>query len=163
VKPEDAKFADYRKAEHFAEYCKMHGIRQGQKASSGILDFMGAETSNAREKELLDRYEKYGASWRLWTNPAWRDHKRREHVLELADKPRAQHWQLRVYAAAHGEPYADDVRQWLRDQDALAEITEEGAAWVDAQDYTPYRPGYVSPYSLEAKRAREAKQASSEA
>jgi hypothetical protein len=162
VKPEDAKFADYRKAEHFAEYCRHHGIRQGQKASSGILDFMGAETSNAREKELLDRYEKYGASWRLWTNPAWRDHRRREHVLELADRPRAQHWQLRVYAVAHGETYADDVRQWLRDQDALAEVTEEEAAWIEAQDYTPYRPGYVSPYSLEAKRAREAQQASAE-
>jgi hypothetical protein len=79
----------------------------------------------------------------------------------MADNAKLQHFRLGVYGAAHGDAYADGLRQWLRDQDALAELTEEDAAWIATRDFRPYEPGYIPPYSLEAKRAREAMQASS--
>jgi hypothetical protein len=104
--------------------------------------------------------DKYAYVWKRWENPEYRDHRRREAVLAMADNAKLQHFRLGVYAAAHGQQYADDLRQWLRDQDALAELTEDAAAWIATRDFRPYEPGYIPPYSLEAKRAREAMQAS---
>ena len=125
-----------------------------RKGTDSVLSFLRPDDSPQDEFSYV---------WERWANPEYRHHQRQQAVLELADNGKAQEWQIRVYAAAHGQQYAEELRQWLADQGALAEVTEDAATWIASQDFSPYLPGYADPYSLEAKRAREAMQASSEA
>jgi hypothetical protein len=145
VKPEYAQFSDYRKAEHFAWYCNLHGIRQGQKASAGILDFMGADTDNAREKELLKRYEKYGASWRLLANPAWWDFKLKQDLLQWAKagKTRAVWATLLRHEVLDSAEYRQELEDHLRANDAWHPLPDIDREWLADQEER--YPGFYAP------------------
>jgi hypothetical protein len=146
MKPEYEQFSDYRKAEHFAWYCNFHGIRQRQKASAGILDFLGADTESDREKELLKRYEKYGPSWRLQSNPAFWEYRLREDLLQWAQegRHRAVWWKLAQQEGNGGPERRAELEAFLRENDAMPELSQADAEWIADQ-----KARYPSFYGLE--------------
>lgn len=117
-----------------------------RKATESALAFLRPDADEPEDK--------YAYVWKRWSNPAYRDHRRRELLLEQVENAKAQHWQLRVFAAAHGEAYAEGLRQWLIEEVNLAPLTDDVAAWLATQNFRPYEPDYVDPYSLKAKLAR---------
>ncbi len=142
---EYAQFSDYRKAEHFAAYCKMHGIRQ-RKGNVSILDFIGGGDENSdREKELIRRYEKYGASWRLWTNPAWWDYKLKQELLELGRAGRARpFWGILLRREVlEGPAYRAELEAFLRDNDAWIPLPDVDREWLADQEVR--HPGHYAP------------------
>ena len=139
-------YAEHRKAEHFAWYLKLHGIRQGQKSSAGILDFMDdGGTDTAREKELLRRYELYGANWRLHGNPAWWEHKLRDDLLEWAQegRHRAVWWKLAQEEGRGGPARRAELVAFLTEHGAMPELSPDDAEWIADQ-----KRRYPSHYGL---------------
>ncbi|MCP9930604.1 hypothetical protein KBY82_07400 [Cyanobium sp. AMD-g] len=140
-----AQFSDYKKAEHLAAYCKMHGIRQ-RRDSGSVLDFVGGgDEHSKREKELLSRYEKYGASWRLWSNPAWWDYKLKQELLELGRAGRTRPlWAILLRREVlHGAEYRQELEDHLRAHDAWLPLPDIDREWLADQEVR--HPGEYAP------------------
>jgi hypothetical protein len=138
------QFSDYRKAEHFASYCNFHGIKQ-RKDSGSVFDFMGGDAHSDREKALLQRYEKYGASWRLWANPSFWDHKLKQQLLEFgrAGLTRSLWATLLRREALEGADYRAELESFLRDNNAWIAPTDSDREWLAVQE--EQAPGFYAP------------------
>ncbi len=144
--PEEyAQFSEYRKAEHFAWYCNLHGIRQ-RKDNGSILDFIGGgDEQSDRERELLKRYEKYGASWRLLANPAWWDFRLKQDLLQWAQagKTRPVWATLLRQESLEGADYRQELEDHLRAHDAWLQLPDVDREWLADQEER--YPGFYAP------------------
>ena len=106
---------------------------------------MGGDTTSDREKELLKRYEKYGANWRLWGNPAWWEHRLREDLLQWAQagRDRVVWWKLAQQEGKGGPERRAELEAFLRENDVMPELSPEDAEWIADQ-----KARYPSHYGL---------------
>jgi hypothetical protein len=94
-------------------------FRKPTESALGFLNPVEAEPQN-----------EFAYVWARWRNPEYVAYRNRLSLLERADKPRAQHYQLAHYEKRYSKEYADHLRKWLTEMDALSVLSAEDEVWL---------------------------------